>query len=235
MDKQNATIPEPGCDRTGWMMFAHSGPLQLCTLIPEQIHLGDIVHALSRMNRFNGQTRAPISVLWHSMMVAELCRYEAPATRLEALLHDGAEAYVGDWISPLKGLTDGTLEKLRDRIQRTVFEAAGLHRNTNALSEPVQKADLLMARYEGNQEYGYGRRIPWHEPLRGVEIERVNAAMVLCGPPSEVPTEQQHVQWFFLKEVGKLLAQTAPNAPLNRTVAEAGNVYRNTAGASSPR
>ena len=35
MDKQNARIPEPGGDRTGWMMFTHSGPLQLRTLTPE--------------------------------------------------------------------------------------------------------------------------------------------------------------------------------------------------------
>ena len=56
-------VPGPGENKEGWMMFAHSGPLELRALRPEDIHLGDIVHALGRINRFLGQTRRPISVL----------------------------------------------------------------------------------------------------------------------------------------------------------------------------
>ncbi len=60
--------------------------------------MGDIVHVLGGINRSIGQTREPITVLWHSVMVAELCRFEHFDTQLEALLHDAAEA--ADWGAP---------------------------------------------------------------------------------------------------------------------------------------
>jgi hypothetical protein len=58
-----------------------------------------IAIALSKICRFNGQTIRHWSVAQHSMFVANLVekKYE-----LEALLHDAAEAYVGDVIRPIK-------------------------------------------------------------------------------------------------------------------------------------
>ena len=91
-------VPGPNDNKQGWMLFAHSGPLDLRAIRPEDIHVGDIVHVLGGINRSIGQTREPITVLWHSVMVAELCRFEHFDTELEALLHDAAEA--ADWGAP---------------------------------------------------------------------------------------------------------------------------------------
>lgn len=66
---------------------------------PEEVFIGDIAHALSQINRYTGHTRVPVSVAEHSL----LC--EAAASRgcaLEALLHDAAEAYLGDLSRPVK-------------------------------------------------------------------------------------------------------------------------------------
>jgi len=63
------------------------------------VRLDDIVHSLSLMNRFNGAALFPYSVAQHSLHVASLLPAEL---RLEGLLHDAAEAYIGDMVSPLK-------------------------------------------------------------------------------------------------------------------------------------
>ena len=61
--------------------------------------IDDIAHALAQINRFTGHTAAPYSVAEHSVRVSEAC---PPGLELAGLLHDAAEAYLGDCASPLK-------------------------------------------------------------------------------------------------------------------------------------
>lgn len=65
------------------------------------IDIEDIAHGLAYQCRFNGQTSAFYSVAQHSLMVADLV---PPALHRAALLHDAAEAYLGDMVKPLKVL-----------------------------------------------------------------------------------------------------------------------------------
>lgn len=62
------------------------------------INLDDIARGLAQTNRFGGQSRRPISVAEHSLVVALLAR---PGAGLAALLHDAHEAYLGDWARPV--------------------------------------------------------------------------------------------------------------------------------------
>jgi 5'-deoxynucleotidase YfbR-like HD superfamily hydrolase len=65
------------------------------------IDIEDIAHGLAYQCRFNGQTAVFYSVAQHSLMVASLL---PPALQKAALLHDAAEAYLGDVVKPLKRL-----------------------------------------------------------------------------------------------------------------------------------
>ena len=67
---------------------------------PSMICIEDIAHSLALTNRYNGMTRYPYSVAEHCVRMA-LCD-ELPGHPLAKLLHDAAEAYIGDIVKPFK-------------------------------------------------------------------------------------------------------------------------------------
>jgi 5'-nucleotidase len=84
-----------------WMVTA-SG-VQAYPAAPErtEIRIFDIAHALGRICRFGGHVRvAHYSVAQHSILVS---RIVPPPMALAGLLHDAAEAYIGDIVKPFKG------------------------------------------------------------------------------------------------------------------------------------
>lgn len=77
----------------------HVDPLNLR---PEQVRLVDIAHALGMLCRFNGHVRYFYSVAQHSAEVSYGIWQVQRSLALPALLHDAAEAYLGDQIRSLK-------------------------------------------------------------------------------------------------------------------------------------
>ncbi len=71
---------------------------------PESIRLQDIAHALSMISRFGGHLAKFYSVADHSLNVLHHleCNGANRPTLLAGLMHDAAEAYIGDIVSPFK-------------------------------------------------------------------------------------------------------------------------------------
>lgn len=85
-------------------MLLYSGcQVDILNLRPSDIDLRDIAHSLSRICRFNGHSPSHWSVAEHCLQVADyVAQTGYPELRLEALLHDAAEAYLGDMTHELK-------------------------------------------------------------------------------------------------------------------------------------
>lgn len=112
-------------------------------LDPEQcgFHIEEIAHALSHLCRFTGHVREFYSVAQHCALVS----LQVPAEhRLAALLHDAAEAYVGDVSAPLKSLLPD-YKAIEGRIERALLRAYGLD---EVLPLEVKAADLVLLNTE---------------------------------------------------------------------------------------
>lgn len=120
----------------------------------------DIGHALSNICRFGGHTKKFYSVAEHCVRVAGLVPDQY---RLEALLHDAAEAYIGDITSPMKSQFP-LLASVEDGIRREIFAFVGLPLE---LSAPVKHADLVMLHTEALGLLDNPLRDDWTRGLPG--------------------------------------------------------------------
>lgn len=87
------------------------------------IHIEDIAHSLSQINRYGGHTRIPYTVAQHSVILAgEAKRRWGIPEALYMLLHDGEEAYLYDLARPIKKRTELMHYcKACDRASRAIF------------------------------------------------------------------------------------------------------------------
>jgi len=89
------------------------------------VSLIDIAHHLARLARFNGATTEFYSVAQHCVLVADKL-FEIDSRNghgnlaIKGLLHDAAEAYVGDSTSPLKQAVPA-LSRLEKGIQAAIY------------------------------------------------------------------------------------------------------------------
>lgn len=97
----------------------------------------EIAHALSNVCRFAGHTREFYSVAQHSI----ICSQIVPENRaLEALMHDAAEAFIGDVTAPLKQLLP-EYRVIEELISNAIADRFNLPRQ---LSTEVKIADRIL-------------------------------------------------------------------------------------------
>lgn len=89
----------------------------------EDIHIGDIAHALSMMTRANGHFREFYSVGQHSLDCAMLSVAEGRNDReiLACLLHDASEAYLSDITRPVKARLP-EYRQIESVLQKAIYE-----------------------------------------------------------------------------------------------------------------
>ena len=92
-------LPESGKATNAWTLSSTGHVISLRHPVSDDIDIRDIAHHLSLTCRFGGACREFYSVARHSIFV---CGAVSPENQLWGLLHDAAEAYIGDWIRPIK-------------------------------------------------------------------------------------------------------------------------------------
>lgn len=105
---------------------------------PDTIDIEDIAYALANQCRYNGHSAMFYSVAEHSVAVAQLVPKEL---QLLALLHDAAEAYVGDIPSPLKQYLGG-FDAIEDGLAAAIYEKYGVLELAKTRYAEVKRADM---------------------------------------------------------------------------------------------
>lgn len=105
--------------------------------------LDDIAHGLANQCRYAGQCRNFYSIAEHSLHVSQC----AAGFELEALMHDAAEAFMGDITRPLKQLLP-EFKLIETRVQSAIMDRFGL---PSVPSPEIKRADLAVLAAEQAQ------------------------------------------------------------------------------------
>lgn len=145
------------------------------------VDIVDIAHSLSMQNRFNGHTVQPYSVAQHSILVSHVV---TPYNALWGLLHDGAEAYTGDIIRPIKAYMPD-FWKLEQTLLVQVSDAFQL---TQGLMPPheVRIADnrMLVTEMQSPSVYAHPEVVP-----KGAESAKPYEGLII--KPYKTPAEAE--------------------------------------------
>ena len=126
---------------------------------PETIKIEDIAHALANLCRFVGHTDRYYSVAEHCVVMS---RQVDPEHALEALMHDAAEAYIGDVSRPLKSMLP-EYQELQYTVEFWIKTRFGL---SHEMPQAVKQADKRMLITECEQLL-WPPAAPW-DGLEGV-------------------------------------------------------------------
>jgi 5'-deoxynucleotidase YfbR-like HD superfamily hydrolase len=161
-----------------------------------QIDVGDIAHGLAYQCRFNGQTSRFYSVAQHSLMVASIL---PDHLKLIGLLHDAAEAYVGDMVQPLKVLLPDY-----QLIEHRFSQAIGQRFNVNLEhQDEVKQADLIALATE-KRDLLPRERCEWNV------LEGVRPLAKLTLPMSPEQSEDLFMRTFLGLREAQLRKPTRP-------------------------
>lgn len=146
---QQTELPEDKWDWVGSIVTATNMTFNIVDPNPMDVSLSDISYSLSHICRYNGHLPGFYSVAEHSVRVAWSLQDDGYPVEiaLTGLLHDAAEAYVGDMVRPLKRHPKfgAAHQELEDRVAKAVHEALG---GIYPHPQPVHDADKKIYEWE---------------------------------------------------------------------------------------
>lgn len=152
---------------------------------PDDVRIEDIAHSLSLLCRWAGNIKQHFLVAQHSVMVSQL----VPSIyALHGLLHDAAEAYLGDLIAPVKA-------RCRDyqELEATIMGAVSRKFDLTWTTEcemAVRQADLVALATE----------------VRDLIPSQVMNGFLPYEPATEVikPVQAHEAKWLFMDRFEEL-------------------------------
>ncbi|WP_425065097.1 phosphohydrolase [Reyranella sp.] len=139
-------VPNSNVARVGdWMMTYTGRKFFPLDPRPEDIDLRDIGWGLAHQCRYNGHGRFFYSVAEHSVLLSN--HFGQGMLAREALLHDAAEAYIGDVIRPLKRSLPQFVE-IEAKLERVIFKRFNL---PATLRGEIKAADTSILTDERNR------------------------------------------------------------------------------------
>lgn len=116
---------------------------------PKAILIDDIAISLSKICRYNGHCDGFYSVAEHSVLVAKHIEHwqntKDPEIILWGLMHDAAEAYIGDMAAPIK-YTMPKFKTLEKKVMKAVIKRFDLQPEDEP--PPVDQADWAIGALE---------------------------------------------------------------------------------------
>ena len=153
----------------------------------EDVDLEDIAHGLSMQCRYNGHVPRFYSVAQHSLAVAEL------VPDPNALLHDAAEAYLGDVIRPVKrALLSSGYARMESAFMEVIRRALAVRAPSPELVERIHVADQRVLAREMKQILHIN---PAEWGLHGVDL----------APPIYLFLEPEEARKAYLARFGELM------------------------------
>jgi uncharacterized protein len=162
--------------------------LDLLDPSPLDIEIDDIALGLSRVARWNGQTRGAhaLSVAQHSILVMEIVSEGATRVgrqlRCAALLHDASEFVTADLITPFKVVIGDGYKSVERRIQQAVHLRFGLPAQLpDDWHDAIKRADRDAAFLEAIELAGFDEA----EARRIFRYRRARRPLKLAPWPAE--------------------------------------------------
>lgn len=125
------------------IMLRSGAWFDFCAPAASEFTIDDIAHGLANICRYSGQCSSFYSVAEHSLLVSET----AKGFELEALLHDAAEAFLGDITRPLKQMLPD-YKKIEAEVERAILDRFGVGW---PIPPQVKQADLRVLAAEQRQ------------------------------------------------------------------------------------
>jgi hypothetical protein len=158
-------MPSSGSNDMTWTTVTTNSGRAVDLLLPDptQICIADIAFALARINRWSGHHRDCISVASHSLHVCDVLEVSqyTPLMRMHGLLHDAAEAYIGDITRPMRAAMSmitrqqgwpihAAVEWIEGDVMKAIYTALGLPRPTADEARVIERVDEIVFYQERN-------------------------------------------------------------------------------------